>query len=192
MNSEIAKYKEELRKAYDEGTSSKRIVLFNHDRAHNASVMQLMMEKSQHVYMFCGSASVFTKRFYNHIDENIGEDTGKKLKEEMETDIRTFFSNRDNTLEIIFENKDSKIDSDYLCFEDFMSARSSGQLKLYRLDELARLANLPHFSFSEKNIKRLEQDKSLHTAFCSFGGEDTTRYQKNFDTLKANSTLITG
>lgn len=190
MNNEIIKYKKQLNEAFHKATGGSRIVLYNHDKAHNACVMQFMLSNSQHIRMFCGTASAFKKSFYDSIGVDSQDTTGIELRDATESAIREFFKVKTNGLEIIFEDENSIIDAEYLCFDEFIAARLSGQLKLYRLDSMARMANLPHFSFCNTNIKRLEQDKVLHTAFCSFGGDGTEKYENNFETLKANSLPI--
>jgi len=151
--------------------------IFNRDRAHNSTIMRFMFDKSNEVFMFCGSMSVFRDGFYKKIefDEKIEEGglkISKDAKSNLSSSLKSFFAKEDSKLTIILERYDSSFFDDLIDIDLFKENVNKGRLLLYKLDDnFTFKKKLSHFASSDKKIVRLEQDKEEHSAVCIINDE---------------------
>lgn len=183
---ELNAYYEELKKAFN---SNRESYYFNNDRSHNATVLRFMFDNSSNIKMYCGELSVLREGFYRHFDS---EEDAIMVKDAL-VESFTNFINRDNTsLEIILENyQDFKLE-DLICKDIFESKMEEGKLVLYKLnDDFSFKSDINHFSISDTNILRFEEDKSQHNAICIFNNNEyRNKMENNFNILSDMAILV--
>ncbi len=166
---------------------------YNSDRSHNATVMRFMLNESSTINMYCGQFSVFRESFFKHIkDDNVTEndesDISDYLKRKLSESLIAFLDKDDASFNIIFESYDDKyFDDKYfddlICFDKFKTSFDNNKIRLYKLDNsLSFKKYINHFSYSDSQIVRLEQDKKKHSAICTF--KDATIYNSAKDSFE--------
>ena len=165
MTEKLNKYYNTLCEAYDR---NEWFFAQNEDRAHNAVIMLVMLEKSNYIKMFCGEMSVFRNSFYDEIEkEHLGQ--GVELKRRMADALRRFLNREDSTLKIVMEFFDKAFFSDTIVPKTFFVSNSNVELSALP-KELAGKLNIPHLAFTEdERMVRIELDKDTHEAICKIG-----------------------
>ncbi len=183
---EIEAYYRSLDDAYKSGQESNR---FNTDRSHNATIFRFMLDKSEHIYMFCGELSVLRHSFAKYVKEDCGPADGEKGMRRMYDSLACFLSDEKKTLHIILENDISSdhkghFVDDLVTKELFMKALKKGQIELNALgDNLTSKEGLSHFTYTDTQIVRIEQDKVEHSAICTM---NDARYYHQIKTIYSN------
>lgn len=177
---DLEKYYKKLCDAYD---LNEWYYTQNKDRAHNATVMRVMLEKSSDISMYCGEMSVFRKGFYRHINE-IYTGKGDELKEHVSSALKNFIEKDRASLRIIVENfKDEILNDLIIPREEFATSLA---VSIYQLpDEIGNKRNLPHIAFTtDERMVRLELNKITHQALCKIGtGYDGEKVSPIFNRL---------
>lgn len=164
---EIEVYYKDLEEAYNSKQESNR---FNKDRSHNATIFRFMLDKSENVYMYCGELSILRKNFGEYVKEDCGKDDGGKIMQAMYDSFTAFLSDKKKKLSIILENSVSfpAFKEDLVLKDVFVKALEEGQIELRALgDDLTFKEDLNHFTFTDSQIVRIEQDKVQHSAICT-------------------------
>lgn len=176
----IEKYYKNLCDAYDR---NEWFFTQNEDRAHNATIMRVMLEKSEDIRMYCGEMSVFRESFYNHIErEHSG--LGSELRSKVADALGKFLKKTNSRLQIILEEYDKSIFNDLII--PFRELNSSLGVEIYRLpDEIGNKKEIPHVAFTrDERMVRIELDKTSHEAICKIGtGEDVESPTPAFERL---------
>lgn len=172
MDQTIEKYYTELCEAYDRGTW---YYTKNSDRAHNAAIMLVMLEKAKDISMFCGQLSVFRKSFYRRINEQY-PGSGQELLDHVATALSSFLKKEGNRLTILLENYSKKILTDLIISKDELIR--SLAVDIYALpDYIGNKGSIYHVAFTEEErMVRLELDKTGHQAICKIGEKTETNY----------------
>lgn len=181
---EIEAYYKDLEEAYNSKKESNR---FNKDRSHNATIFRFMLNKSKNVYMYCGELSILRKNFGDYVKEDCGEEEGRKIMQAMYDSFAAFLSDKEKKLRIILENSASfSVFKEDLVLKDlFVKALEEGQIELRALgDDLTFKEGLNHFTFTDSQIVRIEQDKIQHSAICTMNENQYFKSIKStFDNL---------
>lgn len=180
---DIRTYYQELEKAFE---SKNMASFFNKNRAHNATIMRLMFEKSSHIQMYCGELSVLREPFYKRIASDYTEDGAKEIKSELVKAFNQFAEKESSKLEIIFENYDPLFYDDLIVDSHiFRDSMKSGKISLSYLENRLSFKNLlSHYSVSDTDIMRFEQDKSSHSAICVINDDEIcTKLRDNFSII---------
>lgn len=181
---EIEAYYKDLEEAYNSKKESNR---FNKDRSHNATIFRFMLNKSKNVYMYCGELSILRKNFGDYVKEDCGEEEGRKIMQAMYDSFAAFLSDKEKKLRIILENSVSfSVFKEDLVLKDlFVKALEEGQIELRALgDDLTFKEGLNHFTFTDSQIVRIEQDKIQHSAICTMNENQYFKSIKStFDNL---------
>ena len=180
---EIEDYYSELVKAVD-GCEEKSI--FNNDRIHNATILRLMFDKSDDVRMYCGEMSVFRKGFFDNIEKSYSKKIADYVKDELIKSFEKFLNKKRSSLFIILEKSINKCWNDLICEAQFLKYMNEGKIKVsYLPDYFTYKEGFDHYSFTNTNILRLEEDKIQHNAVCICNGESyIDTLNSNFDLLK--------
>lgn len=171
---EIEEYYKSLNEAYESGQKSNR---FNKDRSHNAMIFRLMLDKSKEIYMFCGELSILRRGFQEHVKEDCGNVDGEQIMNVMYNSLDRFLSDSEKKIHVILEKtvpSDFVNDfvSDFVKKELFEKALKKRQIELKALsDNLTSKEGLSHFTFTDAQIVRIEQDKIAHSAICTMNDE---------------------
>lgn len=180
-------YYQKLNGAFGREESSSH---YNSDRSHNASVMRFMLDKSSSINMYCGQLSVFRESFFKHIKEDNAKecsenDISDNLKNTLIESLISFLNKEDVSLNIIFESYDDKYFEDLICRDEFLKGIEKNKIRLYKLDNsLSFKKYIYHFSYTDSQIVRLEQDKMKHSAICTIKDTDIYKSAKdNFEKL---------
>ena len=178
-------YYQELKVAFESGSPSVR---YNSDRAHNAVIMCFMFDHSNVVNMYCGQMSVLRKGFFDKINaqnELNDPQLGDELKEHLEHSLDGFLSRAESRLRILFESYSSEYKSDLISEENMKKANLNKKLLMKVLPEDLKIRkSIDHFTVSDTEIYRFEDDKEQHSALCSFNNtENSSKLQKNFQIL---------
>lgn len=181
---EIKAYYKDLEEAYNSKKESNR---FNKDRSHNATIFRFMLNKSKNVYMYCGELSILRKNFGDYVKEDCGEEEGRKIMQAMYDSFAAFLSDKEKKLRIILENSVSfsAFKEDLVLKDIFVKALEEGQIELRALgDDLTFKEGLNHFTFTDSQIVRIEQDKIQHSAICTMNENQYFKSIKStFDNL---------
>lgn len=153
---------------------------FNHDRSHNATVMQFMFDNSTEINMFCGQLSVLREDFYNHITED-----STSIKEAVINSLNKYLEHKDSKFSIIIEDYSDDIFKNLICKDLFTRKIKEGQIRLYQLNEdFSFKEDINHFCYTDTKITRFEEDKTQHSAICIFHNEKYySLMKKNFNIL---------
>jgi hypothetical protein len=165
MAQNINEYYEELLKAY---VSGEWYFAQNKDRAHNATIMRVMLEKATEIRMFCGEMSVFRKGFYRHIQKDNPE-LAQYLMDNVREALRGFLSRCDTRMTLILEeyNKEYWADT-ILPRSEFLNSLGFELLELP--DYIGNKKSLSHITIADdERMVRLEVDKTTHEAVCKTG-----------------------
>lgn len=170
---EIVEYSDSLKDSLNKSDAS---FLYNNDRAHNAAIVQTMLEQSKQINMFCGEMSVFREGFYEHIKVKDGQELSDYLREQLILNLKDFLAKEDSCINIIFESFDNSYLNDLLIPDVIYREMQNGKINCYMLDEnLDIKKDISHFSYtSYPPIVRLEDDKMKHTALCIIKNEKYT------------------
>ena len=166
---QMEEYYQKLKSAFD---SKKVFDYYNQDRAHNATVFRLMLDESENIFMYCGELSLLRIPFYDLV---VGGDKDKNNTEPIMTSmyesLSKFFKKSNSHICVILENKQD-IDN----FKDtnlVRSALDNKQLEIYYLgNDLTTRNDLNHFTVTDSEIVRVEQDKEQHSAICTLNDEE--------------------
>ena len=174
---DLKEYYNSLQRAFQE---KKEAYYYNTDRSHNATVMYFMFDNATNIKMYCGELSVLRNNFYEHIlNDGTEEEDVNSLKKTMLQSLAVFLEKENSQLEIVLENYSEKIFSDLICEELFLENMRKKKIRLYKLDdELSFKKSINHFSYTDTNILRFEEDKTLHNAICVFYNDS---YSKGMD-----------
>ena len=106
--------------------------------------------------------------------------------------MRSFFEKKDARLNVILENYDPSYLDDLIDAPLFKENVEKGSLKICKLDDSFTFKKkLSHFSSSDKNIVRLEQDKIEHSAVCILNDENLQESSKKlFNKLSEVATPV--
>ncbi|MDE7431241.1 MAG: hypothetical protein K2N34_04925 [Lachnospiraceae bacterium] len=185
----LDKYYQELCEAYDR---NEWYFTQNEDRAHNAIIMRVMMEKASNIRMYCGEMSVFRKGFYRHVDEKY-PGKGSELMNKVSEALLSFLDRDNANLAIVLERFDEDI------LNDLIVPRKKFQMslgvKLFVLpEEIGNKNAIPHLAFTnDERIVRLELNKQTHQAVCKIGeGEDMKMVSPIFERLMKLAKPIAG
>jgi hypothetical protein len=178
-------YYQELKTAFESGNPSVR---YNSDRAHNAVIMCFMFDHSKVVNMYCGQMSVLRKGFFDKINaHNELNDSylGDELMEHLKTSLDGFLGREGAHLNILFESYFSDYQNDLILIEKMRKASNEKKLSMKVLPEDLKIRkSLDHFTISDTEIYRFEDDKEQHSALCSFNDTlSTSKLQQNFQVL---------
>lgn len=176
---EIEAYYKDLEEAYNSKKESNR---FNKDRSHNATIFRFMLNKSKNVYMYCGELSILRKNFGDYVKKDCGEVEGRKIMQAMYDSFDAFLSDKEKKLRIILENSVpfSAFKEDLVLKDIFVKGLEEKQIELRALgDDLTFKEGLNHFTFTDSQIVRIEQDKIQHSAIC------TMNEDKYFNSIKS-------
>jgi len=168
---EIEEYYRSLEDAYKSGVESNR---FNKDRSHNATIFRFMLDKSKEIYIFCGELSILRHGFQEHVEKDCGKYDGKQIMDAMHRSFERFLSDSNKKIHIILEKKVSfpDLEKDLVKKELFMAALDKKQIELNVLgDNLTSKEGLSHFTFTDTQIVRIEQNKVEHSAICTMNEE---------------------
>ena len=167
---EIEEYYKSLNEAYESGQESNR---FNKDRSHNAMIFRFMLDKSKEIYMFCGELSILRRGFQEHVKEDCGNVDGEQIMNVMYNSLDHFLSDSEKKIHVILEKTvSSDFVDDFVKKELFVAALKKGQIELKALsDNLTSKEDLSHFTFTDAQIVRIEQDKIAHSAICTMNDE---------------------
>lgn len=160
----LEEYYNELTEAYKKNAW---YFITNEDRAHNATIMRVMLENATKICMFCGELSVFREGFYTHIDNDGGQ--GQLLKGNVAAALLSFLKKEGTELSIVMEKFGKDLKEDFiLSSEDLKEIR---KIKLYALDKsFSEGEDLSHFSFTEnEKMTRIELNEDTHEAICKIG-----------------------
>lgn len=178
-----------MEQTYDSG---KVYIYSNTDRAHNAAIMLLMLNKASGISMYCGSLSFLRKSFYDHIAHEKSAEDAEFLKNGIQNAWSRFISSYDTSINIILEDKRNfSKDELIIPFEDFSKKKVNVS---YLPNNVDFKDKINHFSFTEDDrILRIEINKESHEAFCKVGmADDSTDIAKdNFGKLKKLSKKLT-
>ena len=109
----------------------------------------------------------------------------EKLKVALIDSFTHFLNCNGTSLSIVLENYRDFGFKDLICKEVFEKKMKEGKLLLYRLhDDFSFKSDINHFSFSDSNIVRFEEDKDQHSAICVFHNK---RY---LDSMKKNFGIL--
>lgn len=194
----ISTYLEELQRKIDAaGIAS---FALNEDGAHNAAVIISMLRNASIINMFCGSASVFTESFFNNLSKdnepfsqysyvgdnnytsisyadfthNPSQDIGKYLRTLMDSNLHTFLSDNNKSLNIIIEDKNKIAQKTFLPALMTTSMKFRQNVKIVALENPNLVSGIVHhFSYAIKGrdnifMSRIESDKRRHKADCIF------------------------
>lgn len=185
----LDQYYRDLCEAYDR---NEWYCTHNEDRAHNATIMRVMMEKSSNIRMYCGEMSVFRKGFYRHVEEKY-PGKGPELMNNVSEAFVDFLKRDNAKLSIVLE----RFEEDFL--NDLIVPRKQFQMalgvKLFVLpEEIGNKDAIPHLAFTnDERIVRLELNKTTHQALCKIGvGEDVDMVSPIFDRLLQLAKPIAG
>lgn len=187
---QINEYYEALSRGFD---SSDVVSFYNTDRAHNATIMRLMFEKSNAIDMYCGSLSVLRKSFYDDkIFSKDGKDVANLVKGWVTESFRNFVLKQDACLHIIFEYEDREFREKLLDKDAFCDAELDGKIKVFFLNERLSFKNqISHFCVTDSDIMRFEQDKETHSAICSIHDKESCENLRgNFHILESYADKI--
>ena len=178
-------YYQELKTAFESGNPSVR---YNSDRAHNAVIMCFMFDHSKVVNMYCGQMSVLRKGFFDKINahnELNDSHLGDELMEHLKTSLDGFLAREGAHLNILFESYFSDYQNDLILIEKMRKASNEKKLSMKVLPEDLKIRkSLDHFTISDTEIYRFEDDKEQHSALCSFNDTlSTSKLQQNFQVL---------
>lgn len=178
-------YYQELKNAFDSGSPSVR---YNSDRAHNAVIMCFMFDHSTVVNMYCGQMSVLRNGLFEKINaHNDFEDQelGNVLKGHLKESLDGFLGREGTRLNILFESYSTEYKNDLISGEKMKNALADKKLSMKVLPEDLKIRKtLDHFTVSDTNIYRFEDDKEQHSALCSFNDtESSIKLQNNFQIL---------
>lgn len=168
---EIELYYRSLDETYESKQKSNR---FNKDRSHNATIFRFMLDKSNKIYMFCGELSILRRGFQEYVEKDCGDTEGKRIMDAMYDSLKRFLSDDKKKIHIILENSISLSDfvTDLVEKDLFMVALKKGQVELKALgDNLTSKEGLSHFTYTDTQIVRIEQDKKEHSAICTMNDE---------------------
>lgn len=147
--------------------SGNPVMKYNKDRAHNSAVLNLMLENSTKIDMYCGQLSVLRKGFYKHIEKE-DKELSDKLQDDIKESLKAFLEKESSSISIIFENFKEDYLKDLILPDEFKLGIRKGKISLYKLDDSLTLKKqMNHFSVSDSKIVRLEQDKEQHSAICT-------------------------
>ena len=180
---EIEAYYKDLEEAYNSKQESNR---FNKDRSHNATIFRFMLDKSKEIYMFCGELSILRCGFKEHVVKDCGESDGEKIMKAMYDSFTRFLSDDGKKIHIILEKSaSSDFVSDLVPKDFFMKALKRRQIELRALgDNLTSKEGLDHFTFTDTQIVRIEQNKIEHSAICTMNGvQYFNKIKTTFDNL---------
>lgn len=181
--SDIENYYKQLEKSLN--NNNHPTLQYNNDRSHNSTVLRFMMDNSSSIKMYCGQLSVFRTDFYEKIQESESEDLSKHLTTKLNSSFKQFIQKTYTTLTIVFESFKKEYLKDLICNDDFFFGIKNNKIHLLKLnDNLTLKRQINHFSFSDSNIVRLEQDKEKHSAICSLNQSDISNLAKEtFDKI---------
>lgn len=173
----INDYYENLSRLLSEGIQNFE---FNFDCSHNSAVARFMLQNSSSVCMYCGSMSVFSKNFYEGIEE-LDSELSLYLREEMQNALRAYLHDGNKRLRVILEQKpenENFLGSFILDKNEWENALGNKSLEInYLPGYLSSKKMLNHFSFTEDGrISRLEQDRDQHSAVCILNPKDGNKY----------------
>lgn len=180
---DLTEYYNRLQQAFQEKAEA---YYYNTDRSHNATVMRFMFDNATNIKMYCGELSVLRKNFYEHIvNDGMGEKDVDSMKKAMSQSLLGFLNKENSRLEIVLENYSENIFMDLICEELFLENMRKKKIRLYKLDnELSFKKNINHFSYTDTNILRFEEDKTLHNAICVFHNDSYLKGMgENFEIL---------
>lgn len=187
MTDKFEKYYQELCQAFD---NNEWHFTQNRDRAHNATIMRVMLEKADSIKMYCGELSVFRKSFYRHINTDY-PGYGEIVKGQVEKALNSFLERPKSRLTIIIENYSEEIFNDFII--DPEKFKRSLAVEITYLPENVKNKNeIPHIVFTaDERMVRLELNKKTHEAICKIGFcEEVSSTTKPFNTLLELSTKI--
>lgn len=164
---ELEMYYQKLKSAFTySGNASSH---YNSDRSHNAMVMCFMFDNSSSIDMYCGQLSVFRENFYGHIKEYYGDDQiSNYLKKRLVSSFNNFIQQSNSSFNVIFESDNEDYSKDLICKELFLEGIENEKIHVYKLDDnLSFKQDLYHFSYTNSQIVRLEEDKIKHSAICT-------------------------
>lgn len=179
---ELEIYYQKLNTAFNSKETSSH---YNSDRTHNAMVMCFMLDKSSSINMYCGQLSVFRESFFNHIkkdntDNDTKNDISDELKEKLRGCLTNFLDQENVSFNVIFESYNEEYSKDLLYKDEFLSGIENDKIHFYKLDDsLSFKKDLYHFSYTNSQIVRLEQDKMKHSAICTIKDLDIYNSAKN-------------
>ena len=151
---------------------------YNNDRAHNAVVMKLMFDiASKKVCMYCGELSILRNGFRKHVIEAYGDDSGNEIMNDLYNSLDTFLNKEGTSFNIILEKKQDGLFDDLSRKDSFIKNRNKICLS-YLGDDIAFKEDLSHFAFTDK-ITRIEQNKLIRNAICSFNSETSIKDLEN-------------
>lgn len=165
----------------------------NSDRAHNATILRLMLDESDTVNMFCGKMSVLRDSFYNQISKDNDEKLGSSQKDLMIQTLGKFLSRPNTRLNIIIEKLSSQNFSDLISSSIFKMGLRSGKISLRKTDNrLIVTEGVSHFTYTKRGIVRIEIEQEPHTGICTVNApEDMLNIlEYNYGVLERTSNPI--
>ncbi|MBD5215482.1 MAG: hypothetical protein HDS78_03035 [Bacteroidales bacterium] len=140
----------------------------NSDRAHNATIIRFMLDKSDTVNMFCGQMSIFRNKFYDRINEDNDGVLGTYLKNEMVKALTGFINKANSKLNIILERFNIMYFSDLISSSIFKAGVRSGKISLRKSDpRLFVSEGVSHFTYTSSDIARMEIEQEPHSGICT-------------------------
>ena len=132
--------------------------------------------------------SVLRKDFYRKINETNkidGSNFGDELESLLKKSLDGFLSREGTRLDVLFESYTKDYILDLVSEESMKAAFDNKKLFLKVLPEDLKIREtLDHFTVSDKDIYRFEDDKEQHSAICSLNNKtNTLNLRQNFQIL---------
>lgn len=168
--SSLNDYYEKLMRFVSEGEDDIRFQ--NEDRAHNAIVMQLILENATVIKMYCGEFSIFRKGFKKKVEDSIDyeSDEDKELPmQNLYNSLEQFLRKDGTSLDVIIENTGHIFWEDFYSLQNLYSFITSGKIKFYVFkDGFSNFSDAYHFTVGDTRMYRRESDKEKHNAIGGF------------------------
>lgn len=189
---ELNKYYEELNEYFKKGELH---AVPNSDSAHDSTIMRFMLDKSESLSIYCGEMSVFRNLFYKEIEDHqmLNEESTMDLKEQIQISLRKFLSRSNSRINLIVKTFKKTFIDDVIETKIFKNGIKNGQIKIFEIkDKRVAVDAVPHFSFTEKKIVRMEQNMEQRSGLCAVNIPDTlkTTLENNFKILLSVSKLV--
>lgn len=155
--------------------SQKPSYKLNSDCGHNAMVLSAMLNTNTNINMLCGKMSPFRESLYkrlkqdlmdnDHFDENKASYISDKVKNEMISSYKEFFSKPDSHFNLFVINYEDNQIHDFIDASTFDMAIKADKLNIYKFsDEFYGKQFLLHATMGDETIVRIENDNEKHSA----------------------------
>lgn len=175
---------------YEHFKKGEMFALPNMENAQKAIILRLMLEVGEVVNIYCRDMSVFEKQFYSDINFKYGNNIGAYLRDKVTMSLQHFFHKCNSKINIIIRTGNPDLKNVLIDSLLFKYNIKNGKISVFKvIEDRIPIEAVPHFSFNDSGIARVEQDMEESSGICAVHIPENLRnnLQNNFEILRSVS-----